>query len=91
MTPAKIEIWIDADRVVDGWGSHRSARRIVVGRLSAPEREALERGALGLEGAPPAGGRHGQGSRYRRIVKVGPCFYARTMTPDQEKAEGVAD
>ncbi len=91
MTPAaKIEIWIDADRVVDGWGSHRSARRIVVGRLSTLEREALERGALGLEGAPPAGGR-GRGSTYRRIVKVGPSWYARTMTPEQEKAEGVSD
>ena len=85
MTPAKIEIWIDADRVVDGWGRHRSARRIVVGRLST-----LERGALGLEGAPPAGGR-GRGSTYRRIVKVGPSWYARTMSAEQEKAEGVAD
>ena len=88
---ATIEIWIDADRVVDGWGSHRSARRVCVSRLSAPERAALERGALGLENAPPAGGRHGRGSTFRRIVKVGPCYYARTFTPEAERLEGVAD
>lgn len=91
MTPAKIEIWIDADRVVDGWGSHRSARRVCVSRLSAPEREALERGALGLENAPPSGGRHGRGSRYRRIVRIGSSFYARTFSEDQARAEGIAD
>ena len=86
----EIEIWIDADRVVDGWGSALGARRVCVSRLSAPEREALERGALGLQNAPPAGGR-GRGSSYRRIVKVGPSWYARTMTPEAEALEGIAD
>lgn len=86
----EIEIWIDADRVVDGWGSALGARRVCVSRLSAPEREALERGALGLENAPPAGGR-GRGSQYRRIVKVGPSWYARRFSPEAEALEGIAD
>lgn len=88
--PARIEIWIDADRVVDGWGSALGARRVCVSRLSAPEREALERGALGLENAPPAGGR-GRGSSYRRIVKIGDSYFARRFSPEQEAAEGIAD